>query len=355
MDNLLHNIARIIQQDGLNESGQSLFHGKTGLSVFFYQLAQKTGDPGYIKIADDLLDSVFTNMTSLSPADFENGFAGIGFGIEYLVQNNFVEGDTDVILEEIDNKVFRVLNEESINSFELTNGLTGYLFYLISRLKNKTEPLSMAQQINRELLILSINKIYDLVTVQFPLIVKDICFDLAWKFPVMLIGLNEAYSLNVYNQKINCIIRQWLPNLEAYIPSMHINRLYLSVVLRQLFTRIPDPRLEKQIKILLYGIELDTLLSEVDSNQNNLRFGWPGSLLILDQAIKIVPSGYPNYKYLHEAYEKIINGNITSLKNPDLADYKTSHTKFGISEGLAGIGLLSLLVPELLPVESQKI
>ena len=237
------------------------------------------------------------------PADFEDGLAGIGWGIEYLVQNKFAEGDTDEILEEIDNKVFKVLNEESLTSFELTNGLTGYLFYLINRLKNKSVTLSMPQRINLELMILTINKIYELVTVQFPLIVKEINFDLLWRFPVMVYGLCEAFKLNIYNEKISCMVRQWIPNLEAYVPSMHINRLYLAVALMHTHSLISFPRLEKQIQILLFGTDFNTLVTEINPEQKNIRFGWPGFIILLHHAIGLIPSNYPNYSQLKSTYQ----------------------------------------------------
>ena len=106
------------------------------------------------------------NLLHLS--DIENGLSGIGLAIEFLIQNNFVEGDPDEVLEEVDNKVFKYLNEENINSFDLTNGLTGYLVYLIARLKVRKSPDSMAYEINKELLILVINRLYELVYTSVP-------------------------------------------------------------------------------------------------------------------------------------------------------------------------------------------
>jgi hypothetical protein len=342
-------VARLIQQNGLKGNNQSLMHGNTGICIFFNHLAQKTGNPEYQKTADDLISEVFTNLTSLSPPDFENGLAGIGWGIEYLVQNNFAEGDTDEILGEIDNNIFRILNEESITSFEMTNGLTGYLFYLISRLKNKTLPFSTPQQINRDLLILTINRIYELATAQFPHIVKEINFDLLWRFPVMLLGLSEAFRLSIYNEKINCIIKQWIPNLEAYIPSMHINRLYLAVALMQIYSQIPYPRLEKQIRILLFGTDFNKLKTEINPDQLNIRFGWPGFIILLHQALKLIPPDYPNYSELKSTFKFILKKYKNTLKTTQQSDIVSKSKQLGICEGITGIGLFSLFMTDLIP------
>jgi hypothetical protein len=344
MDQTSVKIAQFILDSKLEGSNHGLMHGGTGISIFFNHLARKTNNADYEQFASDLLDNAFANLSTLFPTDFENGLAGIGWGIEYLVQNNFAEGDADEILEVIDNKVFRLLNEELLASFELTNGLTGYLFYLIYRLKNKTASLSMVHRINRELLILTINKIDEQVTTQFPLIVKDIYFDMMWKFPVMLSGLSEAFTLNIYNEKIVCIIKQLLPNFEAYLPAMQINRIYMATILQQIFNQIPDPRLEKQIKILLFSTDFNTLKTEIDPDQMNLRFGWPGVVIILHKAIQKIPAGYPNHSKLKSVYQYIINKYNNTLFNLQSPALTPNTRNLGISEGISGIGLFCMFM-----------
>ena len=347
MDPLNVRIARTINPDELKESNPGLFHGFIGISGFYYRLARLTGDSVYLKIADDLIDRVFSDLNMLAPPDFEKGLAGIGWGIEYLVQNNFAEGNTDEILKEVDNKIFKLLNEETINSFELTNGLTGYLFFLINRLKNKTPYDSLAKQINRELLILVVNKLYDLVTPQFPLIVKDFYFDLFWRFPVMLFALVEAYKLNIYNQKIICMIKQWLPNFEAYIPSLQINRLYLATILKQIHSQIPEQRLEKQINLLLFSTDFKALINEIDPELKSVRFGLPGFMIVLNQAVKSFPPDFPNYFDLFNTYKGLKKELANLLESFRVEDFKSKQTMYGLSEGIAGLGLLNILLPEL--------
>lgn len=339
-------IGQFIQQNGLSCPINGLMHGNIGICIFFYHLARNTSNPDYENIASDLLDKAFDNMNKSNGVDFENGLAGIGWGIEYLVQNNFVEGETDIILEEVDNAIFRALHEHRYSSFELTNDLTGYLFYLISRLKNKKEPFSGAQRINSELFILTINKIDELVTSQFPTIVKELQFDLFWRFPVMLFGLTEAFKLNIYNEKIRNVIKQWTPYFEVYIPSLHINRLFLAVVLKKINTLMPDTRLEKQIQILLFATDFEVLQTEVDHNVLNIRYGWPGVALLLDIASKELPADWSNYKLISKVYNEIREKHKAQITNflQNIPEEGVNH--FGLSLGLSGIGLIELLWPE---------
>ena len=341
-------IAQIIQQNGLTGINHGLLHGNTGLCIYFYHLARKTNNPDFEKLADDLLDKAFANLSTSVSADFENGLAGIGLGIEYLVQNNFAEGKMDEILEEVDNKVFKALNEENHNSFELGNGLSGNLFYLVNRLKNKNEPFSMAHQINRELLFLAINKIDELVTTQFPTIIKEMHFDLFWRFPVMLHGLAEAFKLNIYNDKISCMIRQWLPYFEAYIPSLHINRIFMAIVLKQICVLLPDKRLEKQAKILLFATDFEILKTEVDHSVLNIRYGWPGVAWLLSMASKEIPAEWSSYQLIGQAYHEITGRHKNILANYLINVPEVNSVQYGLSFGLAGIGLMELLWPGVL-------
>lgn len=343
MEQQVIDIAKIIQQNGLTGANHGLMYGNTGLCIFFYHLARKTNNPEYEKIADDLLDKVFASLSTSAPADFDNGLAGIGWGVEHLVQNNFAEGNPDEILEEVDNKVFRALNEETHQSIELGNGLTGYLFYLINRLKRKEEPFSMAHRINRELLILTINKIDELATLQFPTIVKDIYFDLFWRFPVMLYGLTEAFKLNIYNEKISCMIRQWLPYFEAYIPSLHINRIFMAVVLKQICVLMPDKRLEKQVQILLFATDFELLKTEVDHRVFNIRYGWPGVVWLLNLALKEIPDDWPNHELIGQTVHEITGRHKDPLENLPLNSPEGNSVQSGLTLGIAGIGLMELL------------
>jgi len=341
--------AKIIQHKGLTGLNQGLLHGNIGLCIFFYQLSRQTKNPDYEKLADELLDKIFGNLISTSPVDFENGLAGIGWGIEYLVRNNFANGDTDEILEEVDNKIFRLLIEDFPVSFDLESGSTGYLFYIISRLKSKKEPFLMAHRINRELLIHTINKLDELVTSQFSAIVKDMNFDLFWRFPVMLYSLIEAFRLSIFNEKIISMIRQWIPYFEAYIPSLHINRLFLAVALKHICSLLPEKRIEKQAQVLLFATDFEVLKTEIDHSVLDIRFGWPGAAWLLKIASKDIPVNWPNHDLIDSVYKEIIARHKNDGESFTQNTTTGNQLQYGLSLGLAGIGLMELLWPGVLP------
>lgn len=73
--------------------------------------------------ADKLLNFVFDKANIFTPLSVKKGLLGIGFGIMYLLRNNFVEGDEDDVLEDIDNLVFNSLshfeNNQNLNWKEI--------------------------------------------------------------------------------------------------------------------------------------------------------------------------------------------------------------------------------------------
>jgi len=343
MEDLLKKIAgQIIEADN-SQSPMGLFHGNAGISMFLYMLSRHSKDLFYEKKAEELLDKVFTGLNNSVSPDLEDGLAGIGWVTEYLIQHKFVEGDPDIILEEVDNKVFKILNEDNFNSLEVTNGLAGYLFYLIRRLKNTPEEPSMAFQINSELLIHVINKIYEIGTAQFPSIVKDVQFDLFWRFPAMLLGLTEAYKLNIYNQKIRCIYQQWLYNFEAYMPYLHINRLFLALAYSSVNSQFQNKRLEWHIRVLLHSIDYEKIPEESDPKQPNLRFGWPGILALLARAEEVIDPLMPRYDQINICMRRIWHMAQPELSQLSLSSFFFEKKNRGLSEGLAGIGMLLLM------------
>jgi lantibiotic modifying enzyme len=89
-------------------SDVGLLNGKMGIVIFFAHYAQYTGLQRYDEFAENLLDEIYDALGRNSPIDFQSELCGIGWGIEYLVQNGLMAGNTDEILEDIDKKIMRI-------------------------------------------------------------------------------------------------------------------------------------------------------------------------------------------------------------------------------------------------------
>lgn len=111
----------------------SLYHGKMGIVLFFYSYARYTGNTVYEEFAGELLDEIFEEIHDRIGVDFENGLSGIGWGILYLLQNEYIGGNPDDILEEIDRKLMEV-NLLKVRDCSLERGVVGIVTYFTNRL-----------------------------------------------------------------------------------------------------------------------------------------------------------------------------------------------------------------------------
>ena len=109
-----------------------LLHGKMGIALFFYHYAKHTDNIVYSDYADDLLDDVWKNLHNRLPDTFESGSTGIVWGIEYLIQNNFVQGNSNDICEDVDARIMQTDLRRMTPEF-IEKELEGFLHYVLIR------------------------------------------------------------------------------------------------------------------------------------------------------------------------------------------------------------------------------
>jgi hypothetical protein len=111
-----------------------LLHGKMGITLFFYHYSKHTNNVVYSDFADDLLDDIWETAYNDLPVSFASGLTGIAWGIEYLLQNNFVAGNSNEICEELNNRIMS-LDVRRLNSKFIEKELEGLLHYILIRIK----------------------------------------------------------------------------------------------------------------------------------------------------------------------------------------------------------------------------
>ena len=117
----LHRTANILMINGGFLDNPGLYSGDMGLVLFFFYYADYTEDKVYRDYAFELLERVQDRIHEETPIDYKDGLAGIGSTIEFLVQECFIEGDTDEILEDFDNQIFSVRNMSQLSIDELVS------------------------------------------------------------------------------------------------------------------------------------------------------------------------------------------------------------------------------------------
>jgi len=129
----LRQIADMLLLNGTLTECPGLVHGKIGIAVFFFHYAQYTDNMLFADYAMDLIGETMNQIHVNSPADYERGIAGIGVGIDYLIQNNFLNVEDD-ICEDLDERMVRAVLYDPWQDFSQYNGLTGYGRYWMTRL-----------------------------------------------------------------------------------------------------------------------------------------------------------------------------------------------------------------------------
>lgn len=136
INNRLRRIANVLMLNAGFFDNPGLLNGKMGIAIFFYHYSRYSKNKLYEDYAGELLDEIYEEINTSTPVNFENGLTGIGWGIEYLVKNGFVQADTDEALEEVDtivcrNSLYRPFLLESRNDF------FGYGLYFLARLRER--------------------------------------------------------------------------------------------------------------------------------------------------------------------------------------------------------------------------
>ena len=107
MKKILLKIANLLYINIQYMDSYGLLNGKMGTALFFYEYSRYTNNEIYNNFADCILDDVLEAIADNKVADSTNlsdGLGGIGWGMQYLINHNFIDGDSDEILEDFDKK-----------------------------------------------------------------------------------------------------------------------------------------------------------------------------------------------------------------------------------------------------------
>ncbi|TKG93625.1 hypothetical protein EYV94_15365 [Puteibacter caeruleilacunae] len=303
-----------------------LFHGKLGMTIFYYHLFRFTSDKKWEILAEELLDDLFMEIQTCSlSTDFEYGLTGIGWGIEYLVKNEFVDANTDEVLESIDDKVFHKIVANDAWNIGLSSGLLGYISYVLTRLRSTNNPTT--QYLQKQLLIELINKLAEAVDSQKINFNEPDSFDILWDVPLLLIVLEQCLNINLYNSKIIQILKEIEAEVLTLLPQKHSNRAYLLLGLEKIAVKISSKRWKASAELLSQTIDLKEILSNEFTRRNvTLRTGKGGIALVLHLFTKLAVSsklsfGIQDFQYtIREElnFEQWLNSGKGGISKTDL-------------------------------------
>lgn len=137
---VLQSIANTLGMYVYHIDNSGLVNGKMGIMLFLYCYSRYVKEEYYEDFAGELLDGMLKVSCSLPP-DFEDGLAGVGWGFDWLMKHDFVEGDINKVLKPIDEKLF------ASASYGISNLITGLMNYWAARIRNGMEVSVIRQRL----------------------------------------------------------------------------------------------------------------------------------------------------------------------------------------------------------------
>lgn len=201
---LLYEMVKQLEKEVLFMRNPGLIYGKMGIAIFFFKYARYSGNYLYEDAAMQIIDSILEKLEETTPVDYASGLEGIGVGLEYLMQNSFIEADSNEVLQEMDDRIIHVVHARLVNNASLENGVCGIGRYLVYRIKGRQAGDDNLQTLlNKEYLIYLIDWLEELFPVSTEYL-KDIQ-DL----------LCEIFLLGIYITKVEELLEKCIEQLQG--------------------------------------------------------------------------------------------------------------------------------------------
>ncbi len=216
-------IADVLLLNGSFTNDISLFNGKMGIAIFLYKYSAKEKQKIYEEYADELIDEICENINLYCPNDFEIGLSGIGWGIEYLIKNKFIDTESKDILNEFDKVISQ--NNYTLKTNHNIFALGLYSFARLGEGKLKNNYLSYKKCLN----LLKDDSLYS-TTSEF--IHIDRINSILW-------FLLEIYKMDVFKNEIEELFDKVGQSLNSILSNrIDLPSLFQSIKIAKLITCI---------------------------------------------------------------------------------------------------------------------
>lgn len=222
MNRILLKIANLVTMNPQSRGDMGLMNGKMGRALFYYELSRTTGITTYNDMADILLDDIVSGVERMNDTSMESGLSGVGWGINFAIQNSFVDADEEV-LDELENYLFT----EDWEFIDIGSTFTflSPAIYLLSKLEET--PVS-APYDNYLSILIEICKSHFSIK-------KSKTLDLINSMLYFLLGLKR---MNVCHQDVDPLIHEILSYLISHEKMKNDSRGDVSILL-SLLKQIP--------------------------------------------------------------------------------------------------------------------
>ena len=143
----LHQIAKTLENynlDKKNNADIGVLSGGAGVALFYFYYSRLFNNEKAADIGVSIIADVFDQINNgYSMHSFCGGISGAAWVVEFLDKEEYVELDSDDLLEPLDEYLYKTMKEDnSPNFFDFLHGLLGVGMYFLKRYQNtKSEVL----------------------------------------------------------------------------------------------------------------------------------------------------------------------------------------------------------------------
>ena len=308
-----------------------LADGKMGHCIYYYYISRMFNNNEYKQKAEFLIDEVFDQIKMIKMLDIKTGLAGVGLGIEYLIENNYVAGDRNDILADVDNELFkRLCNLDKLKEDDLSPHLQ-LIYYFTVRLKTQKKN-SENEQLLKDAIINAINFISDKIYQNF--LDEPVSFSMENLLIHSLLILSKCYEL--YRDKVYRILKEISLNTISKMPILHSNRLFLLYAMNIIDRKIEIAGWSKHIKLLVHESDIEYIIESELTNDIFFSNGLPAIYFLISNLGEYYTSDQIS-KYNKQIISVIENSPVWSklLNDEDYLKHKS-----GLFSGYAGTSIL---------------
>lgn len=118
----------LLNSNSIKDNG--LLYGKMGIAISLLSYGKLVDNEVYMDAGGDLLDEVLNNINNSMTIYFASGLCGIGWGVEFLIQNKMVDGCSNEVCRNIDKEIMSK-DIRRLTDLSLDTGLEGMLHYIL--------------------------------------------------------------------------------------------------------------------------------------------------------------------------------------------------------------------------------
>lgn len=107
MDKIILEYNEWLIKQNIYSMSNGLLNGRMGLCLYWYQQSREYSNVLYEKKASQILDEVIRNIGNSTGASFEDGLIGILMGVNYLIEEKYIDGNVKTIFSDVNDKLFQ--------------------------------------------------------------------------------------------------------------------------------------------------------------------------------------------------------------------------------------------------------